>query len=335
MEDPSKDKNNNKFPYISVIITAHDRKQFLMDAIKSVLNQTLDKSLYEIIVIKNFKDDMIDNFIKNENIKSITNENYTFIGEDLALGIEMCKGEVISFLDDDDQFHKVKLENIYNLFKKYKDLVYYHNYQNFINENKSNTKPIFKSFKGIYKSNDLINNLKKIIHYDYYGPLFFNMSSISIRKDYFLDKLKILKMINSHPDDFFFFYSLDYENNLLIFDDKPLTFYLVHESYSNIYIKKSSQDVILKKERIYNEYIKTTNILISNIKNDALKKFLLCRLNKEQIQLYAVTKNEKLKKENKLIRNRIKCINYVKGNLITRNIRLIKDLFLLLNIFKK
>jgi hypothetical protein len=161
------------------------------------------------------------------------------------------------------------------------------------------------------------------------------MSSISIRKNYFLDKLKILKMINSHPDDFFFFYSLDYENNLLIFDDKPLTFYRVHESSSNIYIKKSSQEVILKKERIYNEYIKTTNILISNIKNDALKKFLLCRFTKEQIQLYAVTKNEKLKKENKLIRNRIKCINYVKGNFITRNIRLIKDLFLLLNILKK
>ena len=48
--------NDNELPYISVIITAYNRKDFLFNAIKSVVNQTLDKKYYEIIVIKNFED---------------------------------------------------------------------------------------------------------------------------------------------------------------------------------------------------------------------------------------------------------------------------------------
>jgi glycosyltransferase involved in cell wall biosynthesis len=44
----------NRKPYISVIITAHNRKEFLKEAIQSALNQTLERSNYEILVIKNF-----------------------------------------------------------------------------------------------------------------------------------------------------------------------------------------------------------------------------------------------------------------------------------------
>ena len=52
--------NNSKLIFISVIIIAYKRKEFLLGAIKSVLNQTLDKKYYEIIVVKNYKDDAID-----------------------------------------------------------------------------------------------------------------------------------------------------------------------------------------------------------------------------------------------------------------------------------
>jgi len=51
-------------PYISVIITAYNRREFLLDAFRSALNQTLDRNKYEIIVTKNFTDYKIDNYIK-------------------------------------------------------------------------------------------------------------------------------------------------------------------------------------------------------------------------------------------------------------------------------
>ncbi|MGC8735111.1 MAG: glycosyltransferase family 2 protein, partial [bacterium] len=121
-------------PYISVIITAHNRKEFLKDAINSVLNQTLEKSFYEIIVIKNFEDQEIDNLIEENKIISLKVRDDSLIGEDLALGIERAKGEVISFLDDDDLFMPKKLETVYNYFKKYENLVYLHNSEYFIDE---------------------------------------------------------------------------------------------------------------------------------------------------------------------------------------------------------
>ncbi|MEM0143780.1 MAG: glycosyltransferase [Candidatus Parvarchaeum sp.] len=51
-------------PYISVVVIAYNRKKFIRKALLSVLAQTISKSMYEIIVIKGFKDKEIDNFIK-------------------------------------------------------------------------------------------------------------------------------------------------------------------------------------------------------------------------------------------------------------------------------
>ena len=43
-------------PTLSVIVTAYNRKEFLLEALQSAVNQTLKREEYEIICIKNFKD---------------------------------------------------------------------------------------------------------------------------------------------------------------------------------------------------------------------------------------------------------------------------------------
>ena len=45
---------------ISVIIVAYNRKMYVKQAVESALNQTYDKNKYEIIVVKNFNDEDID-----------------------------------------------------------------------------------------------------------------------------------------------------------------------------------------------------------------------------------------------------------------------------------
>lgn len=57
--------------FITVIIVAYDLKQFILEAIKSVLNQTLPKERYEVIVIKNYLDDNIYEFATKTRIKNI------------------------------------------------------------------------------------------------------------------------------------------------------------------------------------------------------------------------------------------------------------------------
>jgi glycosyltransferase involved in cell wall biosynthesis len=56
---------------ISVIISAYNRKEFLKNAIRSVYNQLLDKGLYEVVVVKNFEDKDIDDYIAKLGYKNI------------------------------------------------------------------------------------------------------------------------------------------------------------------------------------------------------------------------------------------------------------------------
>ncbi len=189
--------------YISVIITAYNRKDFLLDALKSALNQTLDKKYYEIIVIKNYNDEIIDKFIENNNIKSINIDGYH--GELLYAGIRESKGNIISFLDDDDLFFNNKLEYVYNLFKNNDDLVYYHN-----------------NYIPVNEKNENINFINENID--------FNNSCMNIRKDIIdLDKLK---KISALTDIFIYLSAIDYDGEIKL-DKTKLTYYRVHSSASN------------------------------------------------------------------------------------------------------
>lgn len=191
--------------FISVIITAYNRKEFLLNAVKSAINQTLDKKYYEIIVIKNFDDATIDEFIANNNIKSIFMDGT--VGEFLYTGIKECKGEIISFLDDDDLFFNNKLEYVYNLFKKNNDLVYYHN-NNFYMDSSA-------------------NKLKKI----HSNNIDFNLSCISIRS--FIIDENILKKVWTAPDTLMYLFGLT-SNKRLINSNIKLNFYRIHnENTSN------------------------------------------------------------------------------------------------------
>ena len=123
-----------KKPYISVIITAYNRKEFLKEAVNSVLDQTLDKDIYELIVIKNFITEF-DQEWKSRGIKLIY-KPVGSIGDFLYTGVSHSRGSIISFLDDDDTFAKNKLKIIYNEFSKNPSIVYYHNNCKVIYENK-------------------------------------------------------------------------------------------------------------------------------------------------------------------------------------------------------
>ena len=226
----------NNLPYISIIITAYNRKEFLLNAIKSAVNQTLDKKYYEIIVIKNYKDDMIDNYIQdNEIIGIITNTKS--LGGKLVEALNIAKGNVISFLEDDDLFSNDKLEIVYNKFKENKDLTYYHNSMIPIDHKN-------KLLKGWYKQEDkeIIYNYKstrKIIRRGIrYGS--HNLSSISISKAIFLIDAHII---------FNFTYAIDYgivllalnSGRLLISDKHKLTLYRVHNSSINTFNKNYNE----------------------------------------------------------------------------------------------
>ena len=219
-----------------MIIIAYNRKEYLVDAIKSVTNQTLDKKYYEIIVIKNYNDCKIDDFINTNNIINIFSSDNSLSGK-IYNALKIANGKIISFLEDDDLFFPSKLMEIYANFINNKDLVYYHN--NFIktdnrlfemdySEHQKNKKTFFKLSK--------LNNIKIINYLISKKSIALNMSAITIRKSYFNDSLEILKNIEMASDMFFFFYlsgKSDNSKEILIYD-KPLSIWFTHNSASNI-----------------------------------------------------------------------------------------------------
>ena len=116
---------------ISVIVTAHNRKVYLARALKSVLNQTLPRSKYEIVVVKNFDYEEVDSLIKENGIMSISNDSLS-LGEDKSLGFKNSSGRIITFLDDDDTYQDNRLERLLEVFDSNEGTCYVRNNCNFV-----------------------------------------------------------------------------------------------------------------------------------------------------------------------------------------------------------
>ncbi len=111
---------------VSVVITAHNRKKYLLEAVNSVLHQVNPGVEIEIVVVKNFVDDKIDSFLMNSGAVNIYTDEESFGGK-LSLGIDASSGNIICFLDDDDMFNPVKIGLIRKIFDENKGLLFVHN----------------------------------------------------------------------------------------------------------------------------------------------------------------------------------------------------------------
>jgi len=62
-------------PYISVIVTAYNRRRYLPFALKSLEAQTLPRDRFEVIVVKNFDDKESDDIISRNGWKEVYNDD--------------------------------------------------------------------------------------------------------------------------------------------------------------------------------------------------------------------------------------------------------------------
>ncbi len=116
-------------PYVSVIVTAHDRTEYLRGAVESVLAQTLAPDDYEILVVKFVRDAGLDAWLAGQapRVRTVTDESLPRLGQKLAFGIGAARGEVVCFLEDDDRYLPEKLATVAARFRRDPDLLYFRN----------------------------------------------------------------------------------------------------------------------------------------------------------------------------------------------------------------
>ena len=233
---------------ITVIITAYDRKKFILNAVKSVLNQKIPESKYELIVVKNYNDKTIDSFLDKNGIKNIYSHDKS-LGSKLNQAIKISTGEIIAFLEDDDAFLEGKLEYVYSLFVKNQNLVYYHNQYMPVNEKYEPT---------VYR-NDFPD---------------FNMSCISIRKD-IIEFNKIAEITDSL--DTFMYLSAVESGKRILADKQKLTIYMVHNSASNNF-SPDIKDFNASRLEYINKVIETCNIFTDFFTTKNAQKYLEARI---------------------------------------------------------
>ena len=86
----------------SIIIPNYNKEKYIDECITSILNQTIDKSKYEIIFIDDCSsDNSLDVISKYDNIK-ILHTDRMLAGGARNAGIKAAQGEYLIFLDSDD-----------------------------------------------------------------------------------------------------------------------------------------------------------------------------------------------------------------------------------------
>jgi len=198
-------------PFISVIVIAHRRGDLLAQALKSVRQQSFPRELYELMVVGDLDERWQD---------EVKSAGATFIPTaDVAPGLKVyealrvAQGEVLSFLDDDDEFLPGKLEAVHKAFRNGAD--YYHNGGLLVNESGRVVQTFGQAYL-IRGEPEKRKNLRSMLR----SLSFYNASSISIRKR--LLPLDALKKIEVAPDLFYFYSALLY-GSTLIDDPLPLT----------------------------------------------------------------------------------------------------------------
>lgn len=175
-------------PLISVIVPCYNVEKLIDRCLKSLTNQTLDKNLYEIIVINDASEDgTLDKLVEWEKkypslISVITYDENQRQGGARNEGIGIARGEYLAFVDSDDFVNIHLYHEVKNIIDKhrYDEILIKGTYVNHIKSDDISF--IEKSMKTLEHSNsrqDLAVEHKRIENFfDYHLPSYGNNGNL-------------------------------------------------------------------------------------------------------------------------------------------------------------
>lgn len=219
-------------PRISVILLAFDRKNYVIGGVASALNQTLPRDRYEILVYKNFEDPEIDAYLQANGVRNLTSEPASR-PRTMRTVLQDARGEILSFLDDDDLFTPEKLAVVDRVFTEDPSLGFFHNGYLVVDEEEKpfawspfpQPEELVHIRAGDGRSRSLPANALR---------LGFNTSSISVRRDWLTPFLPSFEGREAEWSDALLLACALVSGCGILADPAKLTHYRYHDSWTNI-----------------------------------------------------------------------------------------------------
>ena len=218
----------DKAPELSVVIPVYNRSEFVNDAIKSVIDLSKETSI-EILVVSNIN---LSLEIESKAIRLIRTDIKS-LSKKLEIGIRESSASIVAFLEDDDLWCNNKINELLSVFRKNKQVDFYHNGSKHFRGEVCDAMNNSNSGCVIIKRAELDDrNSVKPIKLAIKNNIGYNLSSIAVRKSAILDHLDILTSLSVYGiDSLVAIISLIYCNNIFI-DRNIRTCVRVHKSNS-------------------------------------------------------------------------------------------------------
>lgn len=217
-------------PKVSVVVVGHKRRQYMLRAVKSAWEQSGLDGKPELVVVKDFDDELVDSYVRSAGGKLVSESGRpNIVGHYLADGIAASSGDVISFLDDDDAFLPEKISDVQGLFKSHLGVTYFHNNHRVLDDDHRAVRSFIHSprrgesvIPGLHAPPGAIRKAVR-------RKQVTNLSSVSIRRDAVVPHLDEIRYLTGGTD-FLMFYLALASGGSLHFGDKVLSTYYVHRS---------------------------------------------------------------------------------------------------------
>ena len=236
--------------YVSVIVAAYDRKEYMKQALDSLIQQTVNA--FETIVVTNFE----MNFSQHNKL----NLRHILVNKDernlLFKGVSEAQGNILVFLEDDDLFLPSKIEEVYQAFLE-KGLIYYHNN---------------------YRSIDAHGN--EIVFWN--EDKFFNLSCAAVKKNAI--KADLLKNVWGVSDLSLFIFAL-ISKGRIIYDSKVLTVYRLHSSNNSRVENESFEEFRKNYIGLHRRFLLQLTQLFLLVNDNLAEKVILYKILDERFTL--------------------------------------------------
>lgn len=263
----------------SIVICAHDRKEYLPVSMESAYSQNYPKDRYEVILVKNFSDDTIDRVSSEKGVISVLTNEKPLVKK-MVEGLKASRGRYVCFLEDDDAFQDDKLSRISEVIGKHGSFTFYRNSYEAMNERGellqreiSRSVSEMKVFKG---QKNIVEGIPIMLknRADWYG------SMMCVRRESILQFINCLDESEGSADKTTFYLAAA-GGGPVILDSMKTTRYRFHRSHTTVVT--DINEFYRRKREFFKKSLQSAMTLESTLKDNFLEPAVSSHLLHETI----------------------------------------------------